>query len=301
MIFSKRTYAIKEEDRQFLDYIPPVSIFLGGIIFLAGTIAAILLYHTPNGGYQFFDQFFSELGVRHDYVAELSDGGTEQRYAPSNPEIFNVTLFAAGFLMIPFFMFTYRQMRNSNRFSNFLLVLATLSGVAAGPMLIGVGIFDLSYPANVFWQEHGFWSASLYLLITITSILWFVMLLTSSNLPYRTTKWIWLDYLFLLVLTVITVLNFTDGFGVLNISDIPYLQEYPIETYQKLIAYLFFIYYGLVVGTRLTKTKYDNTPVVHGSGSGHQHRKGSDALFCTNCGTKNTSDRGFCVNCGLRL
>ena len=258
MIFSQKQYQIKQTDRQLSDYIPPVSVLLGGIIFLVGTISAIFLYETPNGKYQFLDQFFSELGIRNNYV----DDNSIQKYAPSNPDLFNMTLYASGFLMIPFFMFTFRQMRNDNRFSNLSLIIATTSGVLAGPSMIGVGIFDLSFSASQIYQEHFFYVVPLYVFITITSILWMIMLTFSSNLPYRKTKWIVLDYIFLITLTIFTILNLTDSSDLLKVEDIPLLNAYPIEAYQKLIAYLFFMYYGLVVGFRLTKTKYDNTPVL---------------------------------------
>jgi len=299
MLFTSRKYEIKTEDRQFLDYIPPASILLGGIIFLVGTVAAILTYQTPNGGYHFLDQFFSELGIRHDYIETLAGGSTEQRYAPPYPDLFNITLYASGFLMIPFFLFSYRQMRNSNRLSNLFLIIATMSGVLAGPMLIGVGIFDLSYPSHdIFWQEHGFWVASLYLLLTVTAISWFLMLVLSSKLPYHTSKWIGLDYLFLIVLVIMVIVNLLDGLKIVMVGDIPLLNNFPIETYQKLIAYVFFAYYGLVVGVRLTKTKYDNTPVISERPKPISQEIN---LFCTKCGTENPSGSEFCVDCGVKL
>ena len=160
--------------------------------------------------------------------------------------MFNISLFAAGTLMVLFFMFTYRQMRNSNRPSNFFLLIASLSGIATGPMLIGVGLFDLGYPAETFWQEHGFWTGLLYILITVTSLCWFIMLLIARDLPYRTTKWILVDYLFLLLLAFLTIINLADGLDISHVKDIAYLNTYSIQAYQKVIAYLFFLYYGLL-------------------------------------------------------
>lgn len=264
MIITKREYQLKEEDRQFLDYLPPVSIFLAGLIFIGGTILAIILYHTPNGSYQFIHQFFSELGLRHDYTATLHDSTTEIRYAPLHPDIFNITLYMTGFLVMPFFLFSYRQMRNNNRVSNLLLLLATFGGFMGGPVLIGVGIFDISVSGDAFWKSHTFWVGWLYGLITLTSIMWYAMLLTSNNLPYRDkTKWIWLDYTFLIVLVFLTLLNMADGVDFIIADNIPLINSFPIEFYQKLIAYIYFIYYGLIVGGRLSKTKYDNTPINH--------------------------------------
>ncbi len=294
MLFSKRQYHLKEEDRTFFDYIPPFSILVGGLIFIIGTLTAIYLYRTPNGGYDFFGQFFSELGIRYDYTAILDDGSTELRYAPDNPEIFNYSLMATGVLMIPFFLFSYRQMRNENLFSNFMLLIATVAGMAAGPFLIGVGMFDLSHVGPNPWDEHGFWVAILYILITIVAVTWMLLIITSRNLPYRTeTKWIYMDYIFLMVLVVLTILNIIDGLDLIFVKDIPYVNTFPIETYQKIIAYLFFTYFGLVVGVRLSKTKYDNTPVV----KKEKKTFTKDTWFCTNCGHANSKTDEKCAAC----
>ncbi|MHA1910281.1 MAG: hypothetical protein ACTSYA_01180 [Candidatus Kariarchaeaceae archaeon] len=290
MFIRKQEHELKDE-RTIMDRIPPLSILTGGIIFLVGTISAILIYKTPNGEYDFLNQFFSELGIRKDYLAEFSDGTTEFRFSPDNPEIFNLSLWISGLLMAFFFIFSFRQMRNNDRFSNFLLFLSTLTGITAGLMLMGVGMYDLSNESDILWQTHGFWVIGLYTLLTITSFLWFSMLLTSDNLPYRTkTKWIFLDYSFLIVLTILTIVNITDATNILDVGDIPYMDQYPIETYQKIIAYLFFMYYGLIVGGRLSKTKYDNTPV-----------KKPEELFCDKCGAKSPKGSPHCTKCGVKL
>ncbi|MCG3219452.1 MAG: hypothetical protein KAR35_10620 [Candidatus Heimdallarchaeota archaeon] len=296
MFIRKQEHELKEE-RTIMDRIPPLSILVGGIVFLVGTISAILIYETPNGEYDFLKQFFSELGIRKDYLAEFGDGTTEFRYAPENPELFNLSLWLSGLLMAYFFIFSFRQMRNNNRFSNFFLFLSTLTGITAGFMLMGVGLYDLSNESDTIWQTHGFWVIGLYSLLTITSVLWYFMLLSSNNLPYRDkTKWIFLDYLFLIILTILTIVNITDATNLLNVGDIPYMDQYPIETYQKIIAYLFFMYYGLVVGGRLSKTKYDNTPVKK-----VEPIKKSDKLVCDKCGIKSPEGSPYCTKCGTKL
>lgn len=298
MFLSKTEYKLREDDREFADLLPPLSILIAGIIFLVGTTVAILLYKTPNGGYNFFEQYFSELGLRFNYTT--TDG--EFRYATEHPDIFNYTLYASGFLMIWFFLFSYRQMRNARRISRFFLFLSTISGMVAGPFLIGVGVFDLGNPGLNFWEMHGFWTGLLYLLLTTTSIFWYLMLLTSKNLPYRhNTRWIWLDYLFLIALSFFTILNLVDGIGLMKIVDTPYVNIFSVETYQKFIAYVFFMYYGLVVGIRLSKTKYDNTPIKVGK-TAHAEKVGDDSIwYCTNCGEENPNDTKFCIECGVRL
>ena len=261
MLIAKRQYEIKKDKRTFLDFLPPVSIFLAGLTFIIGTGIAIWWYETPNGKYQFLSQFFSELGVRKTF----NDGGVI-RYAPMFPDIFNMTLVATGVLMFPFFMFTFRQMRNENRLSNFFLLIAMIIGILAGFMLMGVGVFDLSYDKAMsnppIYVTHGFYVSLTYLFMAIVSIFWLLCIMTSKNLPYHKTKWIILDYIFVIILVINALVNILDGIKLLPVDNIPYLRQYPIEFYQKLMAYLFFVYYGLVVGVRLSLKKYDNTPVI---------------------------------------
>ncbi len=316
MFIKKQEFEWNTEDRQFLDYLPPISILLGGLVFIVGTLTAIFLYQTPNGKYQFLSQYFSELGVRHDYYADVN-GSTVLRYAPPHPDIFNISLFAAGFLLIPFFLFSYRQMRNNNRVSNFFLFLSIIGGMLAGIMLIGVGIFDLSYPAKYIWQEHGFWVAWLYLLIGLISIFWYIMIITSHNLPYRVkTRWIWLDYAFLAILIFLAIVNIGDGVNLFKVINIPILNHFPVETYQKLLAYVFFMYYGFVVGGRLANTKYDNTPVKPKTNNKivvdaipepvspqlkETESEPVGKIFCTSCGLPNPVGTKYCTECGAKL
>ncbi len=298
---SNRQFTILDEDRQLADFIPPVSILLAGIIFLVGTILAIITYETPNGKYQFLDQFFSELGVRKTYVETFSDGSTELRYAPPYPDIFNFTLMLTGVLLIPFFSFSFRQMRNASMNSTRLLWVAIVTGILCGPMLFGAGFFDLSFDSQAVWQEHGFWVAFLYIFITVASIAWFFMLMLAKDLPYKTSKLIWLDYILLFILAVLALINLADGMSLVKVVNIPVVNTLPVEAYQKFIAYIFFIYFGLIVGGRLTLTKYDNTPVVHSPDVGHTHRPGSSKWYCTNCGQENEEDTEICSKCQQSL
>lgn len=246
--------------RQFADFIPPVSIFIAGIIFIFGTLYAVYDYETILGGYDFLEQFFSELGVRDDYLKTHNDLTTEQAYAPNNPEIFNFSLILAGFIMIPFFPFTYRQMRNKSRISRLSFLLAITFGAFTGPFLVGVGLVDLSVENTDILSNHHFWAFSLYLLISLASIFWLIGLTFAKGLPYRTSKLIFLDYILILVLLVNVAVSLLDNLGMMAVDDMPYFSELPVEAYQKFMAYLFFIYYGLIVGTRLSLVKFDNTP-----------------------------------------
>ncbi|MCE7734560.1 MAG: hypothetical protein GPJ54_06765 [Candidatus Heimdallarchaeota archaeon] len=253
-------YEWDKNKRQFADFIPPVSGFIAGIIFIFGTLWAVFDYNTVLGGYDFLEQFFSELGVRNDYLKTHNDGTTEQAYAPVNPEIFNLSLIFAGFIMIPFFPFSYRQMRNKSRISRGSFLLAITFGAFAGPFLVGVGLVDLSVENTDILSNHHFWAFSLYLLISLASIFWLIGITFAKDLPYRTSKLIFLDYLLILALLANVTVSLLDNLEIVAVGDVPYFSEYPVEAYQKFMAYLFFFYYALIVGTRLSLVKYDNTP-----------------------------------------
>lgn len=253
-------YEWDKSKRQFADFIPPVSVFIAGIIFIFGTLWAVLDYNTVLGSYDFLEQFFSELGVRKDYLKTHNDGSTEQAYAPENPEIFNYSLILSGFIMIPFFPFAYRQMRNKSRISRGAFLLSITTGAFTGPFLVGVGLIDLSVENTDILTNHHFWAFSLYLLISLTSIFWIIGITFAKDLPYRSSKAIFLDYILILVLLVNVAVSLFENLDIMAVSDMPYFNEFPVEAYQKFMAYLFFIYYALIVGTRLSLVKYDNTP-----------------------------------------
>lgn len=250
-------YVWDRNKRQFLDFVPPISILVAGLVFIIGTAIAIFLYSTPNGKYQFFNQYFSELGVRHNYI-DPSRGTTV--YAPQYHEIFNLSLIVSGFLVIPFFPFTYRQMRNRSRISRYLFLISIFFGTMSGPLLICVGIFDLSVSPTSFYLDHHFWAAALYLFISLASVFWLLGITFAKDLPYQSSKVIFVDYILILILMVNIIVSFIDNIGLVKLDKIPLFNKLPIEAYQKFIAYTFFIYYGLIVGLRLLNTKYDNTP-----------------------------------------
>jgi hypothetical protein len=262
MIMGQTQYVWDKSKRQFADFIPPVSIFIAGIVFIFGTLWAVFDYNTVLGDYDFLDQFFSELGTRKDYLKVNNDGTTEQAYAPERPEIFNLSLIIAGFVMIPFFPFTYRQMRNDSKNSRRFFLGSIIVGAFTGPLMVLVGLIDLSVEETNFLTDHHFWAASLYIAISFTSILWLVAITLARDLPYKTSKAIFLDYILIFFSLVVVAVSLLDNLNLMSVQEIPYFNELPIEAYQKFMAYLFFIYYGLIVGTRLSLVKYDNTPVL---------------------------------------
>lgn len=250
-------YVWDKSKRQKKDFIPPISILIAGLAFLVGTGLAILWYETPNGKYKFFDQFFSELGVRSDYIRENS---TELVFAPQNPELFNLSLIVSGFFVIFFFPFTYRQMRNRRIFSRWMFLISIFFGALTGPLFMLVGFVDLSVVQTSFATDHHFWAGLLYIFISIAGFFWLLGITFSKDLPYHSTKWIFVDYLLIILLNVSIFISLLDNLGLVPLDNIPFFNAFNIEVYQKFMAFTFFVYYGLIVGIRLLNTKYDNTP-----------------------------------------
>ncbi len=244
-------------DRQWADHIPPITIIISSFVFFVGTFMAIYLYDTPNGGYNFADQFFSELGVRENYVND----SLEDVYKPDNPEIFNYTLLFTGYVGLPFFPFTWRQMRNGSGFSKFCFGTAIMFGTLMGPVIVGVGLIDLSVEETARITDHHFWAALLYLFIGLTSLFWLMGLFKADQLPYKKhANWMKVEYLYLGIYIVIVIFSLVVSVFDLDIDDISGINTLSIEGYQKVMAYMFFFYF-FYVGMKLANEKYDNTPL----------------------------------------
>jgi ribosomal protein L40E len=55
------------------------------------------------------------------------------------------------------------------------------------------------------------------------------------------------------------------------------------------------------VGVRLTKTKYDNTPVIKGIKVKMKDEENSEGIFCTGCGELNPMNKQYCKKCEVKL
>lgn len=251
------TYVIDPSKRSALDYITPISAILTGLVFVIGTAYAIISYQTVEGGYDFFNQFFSDLGVRNDYTID-----NVTKYAPDNPEIFNFSVILSGVFILPFFGTVYRQMRNVSVISKVFFRLAILLGMISGILMIGVGVFDLSYEEPIWFLDHQLVVAVFLITVSATSVLWLLGVLTSKQLPYKNSGWLILDVILIVMAIIFVVINLIHHTTSLKVEDMPFFNAYPIEAYQKFLAYTFFLYYSLIVGIRLLLTKYDNTPQV---------------------------------------
>lgn len=215
-----------------------ISFFTATIVFIVGTFLAMITY--PD--YSFLTQFFSELGVRADTISP-SDGTLFQK-APY-PELFNGSLYIAGLLIFPFFILTTLLLWNESLLSNIFLLLSTLTGSLVGPFLIGVGYYDLARD----WDAHVWWAITLYQLIAVTTFLWTVAILSMpGSHEFRSNKkWIY-DIIFfalLLLTTFINIENYVPPIFPLNLLE--------VAAYQKLMAYFFIAYFGIIVSLRLKK------------------------------------------------
>lgn len=242
------------------DFIPSMSMLLSTLMYLIGTMVAITLYMTPNGTFNFLNQSLFELGIRNDFT--INQGGKIiSYYAPSVPNIYNYSLIISGAFLIPFFPYSYSKLRNHSYLSRFFLLIAIIFGTCIGITLMGMGIFDLSYSPEVeLFKSYIFYHNLQVLFMGITTISWFLSLILSIRLPYHTSKLIFIDYTLCLIMVLITSINIMSALSLIAISDIPFLEEITPEFLNGLIVYLFFMYFGMVVGLRFMNTKYDNTP-----------------------------------------
>jgi hypothetical protein len=253
--------------RTFEDTIPFISVMLGSLIFVGGTIIAMVLYDSQNGSYDVLDQFFSELGTRYLY----EDPAGFNNYPAEDPQIFNYVLVLSGFLMMPFFPLTWRQMNNGSKSSRWGFRFAITFGTLSAPALIGVGLIDLSVPHFSLLTNHYTWAFLLYLLITLTLIAWaFALKMSDGELPYKKeSKHIDTEIIIALLIALLMVASLvyhvytaleqkTVAVEQTEVQESSSLDWFPIEVFQKLMAYLFFIYY-FFVGMKLMNPKYDNT------------------------------------------
>jgi hypothetical protein len=258
----------KENKRTWEDYIPFLSVMIGAAVFVGGTILAMVVYDSQNGSYDVLDQFFSELGTRYLY----QDPVGINNYPADDPRIFNYTLVLSGFLMMPFFPLTWRQMDNLSKSSRWGFRLAVVFGTLSAPALIGVGLIDLSVRHFSLLTNHYTWAFLLYSLITLALITWaFGLLRADEGLPYKKhSTHIGTEIIIALAIAVLMVAslvyhvvialeNQTLAVEQPEVQESSSLDWFPIEVFQKLMAYLFFIYF-FFVGRKLMNPDYDNTP-----------------------------------------
>lgn len=209
-------------------------IFLA-VVFVIGLIVAMLLYKD----YSFVNNYISTLGIRFDHVNDDGELVKGAKY----PEILNYTFYFCGSLLIPFFPAAASVLREKNVLSTLLFSLTAISGVFIGPMLIGVGIYDVASDLVL----HIVYATNVMFAIGVTSILWGLSILAlSRESPYKQqTRW-QTDLVFVVFILFV---SFTQVYG---IPDLPLLRDIPSPLYQKMVPISFIPYFSMV-GWRLLK------------------------------------------------
>jgi len=210
-----------------------ITAFVAITIFVIGTSIAMIAY--PS--YSFSNDFFSELGIRGN-PSQGCPCGISSLSVAEYPEIFNVTVILAGIFLLPFFPILFLILDPKGIYRQLIPILVVTSGISTSFFLSFVGVFDAGY----FYNEHTFATYGLYYSIIVTCLAWgLAVLFLSKDSPYKQSKlWI-IDPLISLAGIFIGVIN-TNLFGV---SDI-FTQFLPITLYQKLLAYLFMMFFGFV-------------------------------------------------------
>ncbi len=198
-------------------------------VFIIGLVTAIIFYP----GYQFTEQFISQLGIRFDTVNPYGD----VIVGALHPEIMNITFFLSGILIIPFFPAVASILRDKNIMNSIFFGLVALSGLTLGPLLFLVGVWDVASDFDL----HVDVATNLMLMIGVTSILWaFAIITLSKNSFYKNSK-IWLiDFL------IIALILFVSWVLVFGKPDLPILRDISYPLYQKLVPITFIPYFSLV-------------------------------------------------------
>ena len=201
------------------------SAFLAVVVFLIGTTTAMLYY--PD--YSFLNQFISELGIRAE---------TGSLQAALYPEIFYVTAMLTAILLLPLFPAMYFILELKGIIRRILQIIISLSGIAAAVFLFLVGVFD----AGLFLEPHVFVALGLYYCIIIICLLWGVAILAlNKDSPYKRSKlWI-VDPIVSVTGIIVGMINA----GLFGLNDI-FTSFLPMAFYQKLLAYIFMVFFGYV-------------------------------------------------------
>ena len=136
---------------------------LGGITFIITTFIAMLTY---PGGYSFFENYFSELGL------------TVINLQPSmlNYVLFNIACTSAAVCLLPF-VFAMRTVFTETGVLKGLSWVGTILVIAAAPNLSALALFA----ANLFGYEHFLTTMLFFLLITLGILVYSIAILLNKN------------------------------------------------------------------------------------------------------------------------
>ncbi|MHA2065580.1 MAG: hypothetical protein ACXABY_14490 [Candidatus Thorarchaeota archaeon] len=124
---------------------------LAGVVFVILTTIDMLIY---PGGYNFFDNYISQLGLS---VINSVD-------TPLNWFLFAAATTSAGVCTVPFYL-TIRTVFAETGAQKALSGLGTVLGLAAAPCLAGIGIFAV----DLFLYEHA-WATIIFFVLTAIAI-----------------------------------------------------------------------------------------------------------------------------------
>jgi len=128
-----------------------ISGIISGLQFVVLSFVDMLIY---PGGYNFFENYFSQLGLS---VINSVD-------TPLNWFLFATATTLGGILTIPFYL-SIRTVFTETRVQKALSGLGTALGLVAAPCLAGIGIFA----ADLFLFEHA-WSTIIFFVLTAIAI-----------------------------------------------------------------------------------------------------------------------------------
>ena len=210
-----------------------ISALIAITIFVIGTSIAMIVFTN----YSFTNDYFSELGIRGD-PSQGCPCGISNLSVAEYPEIFNITIILTGIFLLPFFPIMFLILNPKGAYRKLLPILVVVSGISTSLFLSFVGVFDAGY----FYDEHTFTTYGLYYCIIVTCLAWGLSILfLNKDSPYKQSRlWI-IDPLVSLAGLFIGVINAR----IFGLSDI-FTQFLPITFYQKLLAYLFMIFFGFV-------------------------------------------------------
>lgn len=135
---------------------------LAGLQFVIITFVDMLIY---PGGYNFFENYFSQLGLS---VINSVD-------TPLNWFLFATTTTLGGIFTVPFYL-TIRTVFTEIGPQKALSGLGTVLGLAAAPCLAGIGIFA----ADLFLFEHA-WSTIIFFVLTAIAIVTYSIAILLKN------------------------------------------------------------------------------------------------------------------------
>lgn len=204
--------------------------FIAIIVFIVGSTVAMVI----GARYDFYEQFFSELGVRVNFKPYK---GYKVRKAPF-PEIFNSTIIITGLLLSPLFPSLYKKINPERKKEKIILKLTIFSGIITCISLALVGVFDF----GSFFYAHLAVAGTFYFSAMFTCLFWSIFLLVSDERFTYKNSFLWL-FDPIVSLFAITVGSITSGLVDLFPDFFDFVEP---AIYQKVFVYTIFFLICLI-------------------------------------------------------